>query len=401
MRPCVRGLLVLLMAAASSPSLAQELFQYQPQQTRWISPENREGAPGQGGRENQGAKGHPFDSLPAGQSLVLGEIAGPGVIRRIWMTVSDRSAVMLRSLRLDVFWDGATRPAVSAPLGDFFGAALGQLVPFENAMFSSPEGRSFNSVVPMPFRRSARVVLTNESDRDLPHLFYDIDYTLGPVDTSMLYFHAYWSRERPTRLAEDFRLLPRVTGRGRYLGASVGVVPNTVYGETWWGEGAVRMFLDDDRTHPTLVGTGTEDYIGTGWGQGRYSHRYQGALVGDVKRRLWTFYRFHVPDPIFFGGSCEVALQQIGGGPKATVRELAKSGAPLTPISVDGGGRARFVKLLDRQPAPGLDDSALPDGWVNFYRQDDVSATVYFYLDRPESDLPGLAPVAGRIAALP
>jgi hypothetical protein len=58
---------------------------------------------------------------------------------------------MLRSLRLEMFWDGAGKPAVSVPFGDFFGAALGQTVAFENALFSSPEGRSFNTIVPMPF----------------------------------------------------------------------------------------------------------------------------------------------------------------------------------------------------------------------------------------------------------
>lgn len=48
-------------------------------------------------------------------------------------------------------WENADAPAVSVPLGDFFGAGLGQLVPFESALLSSPEGRSLNSLIPMPF----------------------------------------------------------------------------------------------------------------------------------------------------------------------------------------------------------------------------------------------------------
>ena len=43
------------------------------------------------------------------------------MVRRIWMTLNDRSPTMLRGLRLDMYWDGAKTPAVSAPLGDFFG----------------------------------------------------------------------------------------------------------------------------------------------------------------------------------------------------------------------------------------------------------------------------------------
>jgi len=392
----VTSLLVLRPAAG----VAQEMFEFQDQSVRWISPENRNGAPGQGGRENAGAKGHPYDTLRAGQSLVLGEIAGSGVIRRMWITVSDRSPVMLRSLRLDMYWDGAERPAVSVPLGDFFGAALGQLVPFESALFSSPEGRSFNTIVPMPFRRSARIVLTNESDRDLPHVFYDIDYTLGTVPRESLYFHASWRRERPTTLGSDFRVLPRVSGRGRYLGSNIGIITDQAYASTWWGEGEMRVFLDSDHEHPTLAGTGAEDYIGTGWGEGAFTHAYQGAPVADPKQRHWSFYRLHVPDPIFFTSGCEVTLQQIGGGAKAEVLTLLRAGVELRPVTIDPGGRDRFAKLLERTPAVSLDDAGLPDGWVNFYRHDDVSATAYFYLDRPMSDLPPLAAVATRVAGL-
>jgi len=390
---------IVLALAVAHPAASQELFEYRPLKPRWISPENPTGAAGLGGQENKGAKGHPFDTLPAGQSLALGEIKGAGVIRRIWITINDRSPEMLRALRLEMFWDGASTPAVSAPLGDFFGAALGESVPFEKALFSSPEGRSFNAAVPMPFRRSARIVLTNESANDLAHVFYDIDYTLGDPPGEALYFHAYWHRQRPTALGQAFRVLPRVTGRGRYLGAAIGVITDPAYEKTWWGEGALRINLDGDAAHPTLVGTGTEDAIGSGWGQGAFSHRYQGSLVADEARRHWSFYRLHVPDAIFFESACEVSLQQIGGATKADVLRLEAAGAALTPITIDAGDRPRFSKLLEPSGASALADAA-PADWVNFYRRDDVSATAYFYLDRPGSDLPSLAPVAERVAGL-
>jgi hypothetical protein len=288
---------------------------------------------------------------------------------------------------------------VSAPLGDFFGASLGEIVPFENSLFASPEGRSFNAAVPMPFRRSARIVLTNESAKDLAHVFYDIDYTLGDPPAEALYFHAYWHRQRPTALGEAFRILPRVTGRGRYLGAAIGVITDPAYEKTWWGEGALRIYLDGDAAHPTLVGTGTEDAIGSGWGQGVFSHRYQGSLVADEARRHWSFYRLHVPDVIFFESACEVSLQQIGGASKADVLRLEAAGAALTPITIDAGDRPRFSRLLEPGGASALAAAASND-WVNFYRRDDVSATAYFYLDRPGSNLPPLAPVAERMAGL-
>ncbi len=207
-------------------------------ETRWASPENPTGARGAAGRANGGRKGAPTVPIPAGRSVVLAEARGTsGTVRRMWMTFSDRGPRMLRSLRLDIYWDGAATPAVSAPLGDFFAHNAGEMKPFESALFSSPEGRSFVSVVPMPFRTGMRVVVTNEGADDVPELFYDVDYTVGdrhPAGTP--YFHAAWRRERPTTLQRDFEILPRVAGLGRYLGASLGVRSDRgTYFNTWFG----------------------------------------------------------------------------------------------------------------------------------------------------------------------
>ena len=256
-------------------------------ETRWASPENPTGARGAGGKENAGRKGRPAVPIAAGESLTLAEVKGSsGTVRRIWATVSDRSPQMLRGLKIEMFWDGAAAPAVSAPFGDFFGIGLGRIVPFQSALFSSPEGRSFNTVVPMPFRKGMKIVVTNESGKSLEAIFYDVDYTLGDAHgEDTLYFHAHWRRERPTALQKDYEMLPRLEGKGRYLGANFGVIADQqLYQKTWWGEGEVKVYLDGDRELPTLNGTGTEDYIGTGYGQGAYSQLYQGCPVADGEK---------------------------------------------------------------------------------------------------------------------
>ena len=73
---------------------------------RWISFENRNCEKGKGGMENNGAKGHPSDMIHAGQILSLVDIAGPGIINRMWFTISDRSEYTLRGLVLKIYWDG-------------------------------------------------------------------------------------------------------------------------------------------------------------------------------------------------------------------------------------------------------------------------------------------------------
>ena len=369
------------------------------EETRWASFENPGAEKGVGGRENQGAKGHPAERLLAGDEAILLDVTGPGIVDRMWITISDRSPQMLRSLRLEMYWDGSETPAVSVPFGDFFGVSLGRTAAFENVFFSNPEGRSFNCAIPMPFRTGARIVVRNESPDDLPMLFYDVNLRMVPAwGDEVLYFHAFWHRNPATTLKVDHEILPKVSGRGRYLGANLGVMANPVYEGSWWGEGEVKVYLDGDGDLPTLVGTGTEDYIGTGWGQGAYGHRFQGCLIADTEKDHWAFYRYHVPDPVYFSSDCRVTLQQIGGNLKPVVIGLMEKGAPLIPITIHEVDTLHL--LLDQDPVPELTDPALPDGWTNFYRSDDVSSMAYFYLDRPTSGLPALQPAPERIAGL-
>lgn len=348
-------------------------------QTHWISFENQAAERGRAGTENCGAKGHAFDSVMRGESKTLLDVQGSGTICRIWMTIGDRSPEMLRGLRLEMFWDGRERPAVSVPLGDFFGIGLGRTAAFENALFSNPEGRSFNCFIPMPFRTSARITLTNETEVDLPHLFYDVDLLLGVEHgPDVLYFHSTWRRESPNELGSEFAILAKVHGSGRFLGCNVGVAVNPAYEGSWWGEGEVKVRLGDD-DHPTLCGTGTEDYIGTGWGQGAFANRTQGCPIADKEAGQYAFYRFHLDDPVYFDDACRVSIQTIGGADVAKAKEFASSGVPIILVSVDTGEIGGFVGLND----PG---AQIPGkGWCNFWRQDDWSATAYFYLDAPSA----------------
>jgi hypothetical protein len=357
-------------------------------ETRWASPENPKGLKGQAGSANAGRKGRPSVPLKAGEQLVLAEATNvSGTVRRIWITISDRSPAMLRGMRIDFYWDGATKPAISSPIGDFFGTGLGRMAPFQSALFSNPEGRSFNCCIPMPFRTGMKIVVTNESGKNLDMLFYDVDYTVGDKHGSdVLYLHAHWRRENPTTMQQDYQILPHVTGKGRYLGCNIGVIANQkLYFKSWWGEGEVKVYLDGDTQLPTLCGTGTEDFIGTAWGQGRYDHLYQGCHIADGEKMEYCFYRYHVLDPIYFRKDIRVTIHQIGCWSPTSRKELQDLGQP---VYRNGGGRVAVD--WTKEPAPyGL-----------FERQDDWSSCCYFYLDRPTNDLPALPPVEKRVEGL-
>ena len=369
---------------------SQRLYTYSDHaETRWVSFENINGAKGQGGMENFGAKGHPCDFIRAGESKTLLEIDGPGIINRMWITISDRSPEMLRSLVINMYWDNEEKPAVSVPFGDFFGVGLGKTAVYENALFTNPKGRSFNSYIQMPFKTAARIEILNESDVELSMIFYDINLQLVEEwEEDWLYFHCFWQRDTATVLAEDFEILPEINGKGRFIGTNVSVNANLDYLNYWWGEGEVKIFLDGDDEYPTLAGTGTEDYIGTAWGQGQFHTSFTGCLVADAENLQWAFYRYHIPDPVFFRTDCRVTIQQIGGTMKKEVIELQEKGIALIPITV------HQAPILHHIYHPGsiadLHNPDYPEAWVNFYRSDDVAAAAYFYLDSPSNRLPAI-----------
>lgn len=385
----VLGFVVCSVSAAQTIPLPEESLFTLPSgvQTHWASAENPTAAKGAGGQAKGGRKGSAFFPLKPGEKKVLAEVQGKsGMIRHIWMTIQDRSPLMLRGLRLDIYWDGAEKPAVSAPLGDFFCHGLGRITVLNSALFSSPEGRSFNCFIPMPFRTGMRVELTNEADVEQPAVFYTVAYTTGDkIKPDALYFHAYFHRQNPTQLQQDYEMLPKVEGRGRYLGVNVGVkVHDSRYFRTWWGEGEVKIYLDGDEAYPSLCGTGTEDYVGTAWGQGEYNHAYMGSPISDNEAHEYCFYRMHVPDPVYFEQDVRVTIQQIGcWGPDSKI-DLAESDRP---VYATGPG----LVPIDFSPEGGTGE------WGLFEREDDYSSCAYFYLDRSASNLPPLAPLSERL----
>ena len=379
---------LLLMGCAQRPSALRspsDTLYTTPDnvQSRWSTRENPLGVKGEGAQARGGRKGSPAFTLRAGQSETLAEVTGEsGTVRRIWVTINDRKPDMLRGIKWEMYWDGAAEPAVSAPIGDFFGHGLGKMAQFDNALFSSPEGRSFNCFIPMPFRKGMKVVVSNETERNVT-VFYEIDYTLGDRHgKDAMYFHAWWNRENPTTMQRDFAVLPDTRGRGRFLGVNFGVIPDqSKYRTTWWGEGEVKVFVDGDGEFPTMAGTGTEDYIGTGWGQGQYATLYQGCTVADKEAFRYCFYRLHVPDPVYFHEDVRVTIQQIGWGSAKDQDSIRKGGTEVY------------------EAGPGRVPKAAGTGGI-FERQDDWSSCAWFYLDRPTNGLPPLPPLAERNAAL-
>lgn len=278
--------------------------------SRTISFENPTGAKGSAGKAASslgvGRKGSPAKHIQPGESIVLCDIEGPGVIRHIWLTVWP-TVEALQGIVIRAFWDNQKHPSIEAPLGSFFGTMHGQPRAYQSAVHSVNARAGLNTWMEMPFRGHAKIVIQNESAHKAL-VFYNIDLTLGDkLPPELGYLHSAYRRENPTTLRKDFEVLPTRKGKGRYLGCVLGI---RTLSSNWWGEGEFKVYLDGDEDFPTICGTGTEDYVGQSWGLQNAAFLYAGTCLQS--NDLNTIYRWHIKDPIYWKKNIRATIQQIG-----------------------------------------------------------------------------------------
>ena len=361
--------------------------------SRSISFENPTGGRGAGGTAAHGRKGSPSRMVQPGETVVLADIDGPGRIRHIWLTIPKAEPVQMRSVILEGFYDGMAEPSISVPMLDFFGLPNGRPAAYFSALTSVAEGRGYNAYFPMPFRSHLRLQLSYAGKVPIS-LFYQIDYTLEPFVEEGGYLHVSFRRENPTTQGRDFVIATGLKGPGRFLGSAIGVRPKRDE-MMWYGEGEFKVYRDGDSEHPTICGTGLEDYIGSAWGLGPHAALYAGAPVivarpkgvtvpGDtsVLPDFVSFYRWHLPDAIVFRESLKVTIQQIGlfmvkRGEEQQIDEIASR------HTIVGGG-------VQRLPADHPFAAVLLAE-----RTDDYSAAAFVYCRQAQ----GVARVDAKAAA--
>ena len=233
--------------------------------TRSISPENFTGEKGKGGmategtgknaaRElGQGWKVSPSVRIKKGQTFVMGEIEGSGVIQHIWMTPTG----YWRHCIFRIYWDGEEEPSVEVPVGDFFAVGWGSFAHVNSQAVCVNPGSGFNCYWSMPFRKSCKITFENMGERDMT-LYYQIDYALTDVPKDAGYLHAQFRRVNPLPDKTDYTIVDGIQGKGHYVGTYMCWGSNS---PGWWGEGEIKFFMDGDQKFPTICGTGTEDYF--------------------------------------------------------------------------------------------------------------------------------------------
>ncbi|MGQ9681532.1 MAG: glycoside hydrolase family 172 protein [Anaerolineae bacterium] len=299
--------------------------------SRSISAENPTGEAGGGAREvppaghwserlGTGWKVRPCITLPPNSLTTLADVQGPGTITHIWITVDPKA---YRNCLLRMYWDGEATPSVETPLGDFFANGHALRCNVNSLPVAVNPSGGFNSYWPMPFRTHCRITVENQWHEAIEGLFYQISYALAPVPAEAAYFHAQWRRSVTPRRTPEHTILEGVRGQGHYVGTYLAW---TQLANGWWGEGEVKFYMDGDGEHPTICGTGTEDYFGGAWGFGdTFSTAFLGYPLwrkepGEVPKH--GLYRWHIMDPIRFRRDLRVTIQALGWWPDGKFQPL-------------------------------------------------------------------------------
>src|SRR5258708_7692009 len=129
--------------------------------------------------ESMGAN-YDFRTVNPGETVTVLDADGPGAISHIWFTIGGSEPYLLKRIVLRMYWDGEENPSVETPIGDFFGLGVGVYYTWQSEMLSVGNIRALNCFFPMPFRRRARITVTNEGKLPVSNLYYNIDYHTQP-----------------------------------------------------------------------------------------------------------------------------------------------------------------------------------------------------------------------------
>ncbi|HOM26207.1 MAG TPA: DUF2961 domain-containing protein [bacterium] len=291
-------------------------------------------------------------TISPGETKTIAEIDGPGCITHIWMTQGG-PLFLYREVILKFYWDGEENPSILVPLGDFFCLGHSLVNSFCSLPFTASTanpykfgaGCALNCYLPMPFRKHAKIEITNEGNQAYNQYFY-IDYEIYEDDLKedIAYLHSQWRRENPTpgwgpeipvntpeadivnkeEIAyKNNYVILEAEGKGHYIGCNISV---TNFHGTWWGEGDDMIWVDGYKWPPDLHGTGSEDYFNQAWGMQNNAFLFNGSSIfeglsvfghnlydGKLQGGYQTSYVFHLTNPVHFKKSIKVTIEHGHG----------------------------------------------------------------------------------------
>lgn len=267
-----------------------------------------------------------LETLDAGRAITVAEIEGPAVITHLHCTqhlvdphpigghrLSDdeRKAMNARGIVLEIYFNGVPAPAVQVPLGDFFADGCGGRAEHFSSLYVEKAPESYNSFVPMPFEKSARVVLRNDTPYNLASYSFVEFERLPSWEDDLGYFHATWKRFAFPLHGETDLPFFHVEGRGHLLGCAWSICTDEPFfrGFHFIMEGNNELRIDGEES-PRANYLGTEDAFGFSWGFRKpFSGLYNGInFLRNETPSLVSLYRFRGLNVLRFNKSLDLRV---------------------------------------------------------------------------------------------
>ena len=243
-----------------------------------------------------------------------GELVGPAAITSLRFKAEIPVGVaaydFLRSITIQIRWDGESEPSVWAPIGDFFGTAPGAN-PYRSLPLGLTEDGWWYCNWFMPFAKSAKILVKREGAGDASFQIVTFSQPLKDGAAPFARFHAKWHRDARLPVEPERKIdwpMLKTQGAGRFVGVMLHVW-NPRGG--WWGEGDEKFFVDGEK-FPSTFGTGSEDYFGYAWcNPALFQNAYHNQTHNDGNNKGHvSVNRWHIADSVPFEKSFEGCIEK-------------------------------------------------------------------------------------------
>ncbi|MCX6999989.1 MAG: DUF2961 domain-containing protein [Candidatus Sumerlaeota bacterium] len=180
------------------------------------------------GVKNNRAAGVHLPISPGG-TLLWANLEGPGILRHFWMTnerVKTERAISDGKVTIRFYWDGHQEPDLEVPLNEFFGKKFTDSKEISWHM----ERKSKNAYYTMPFQKSVKVELKNNSNEELKAIYWQIDYEkVSEIPAGRKYFNLNTRVSKPVSLDSTKKANKHIKGKD-YLNAKSTFVVTEIEG---------------------------------------------------------------------------------------------------------------------------------------------------------------------------
>jgi hypothetical protein len=256
-------------------------------------------------------------TLRPGEVTTISQINHGGRITAILLTGDNRLADSASNLWIRLSWDGETKPAIEAPVADFFGYSGGK--PSMAGLLIGADSTNAYCYLPMPYDRSAKIDLIYRGSGEPIKLTATVISNVHPRNKALegrLYAH-YQSNDLAA--GDPYHVFLQTSGKGHYIGT-------ILYAQGLHRPGTIFFEGDDSLATDGVMrihGTGSEDYFSGGWYalKGRWdtarSFPLSGCLLYSWDQAVTGGYRFYNLDKVPFNHEIWMGIEH---GPEPAKR---------------------------------------------------------------------------------